>query len=90
MKDRGEMLRDIEDAKSLTIGYLKTYPGNSSLEWVSQELDRLSRLVQTSWPLSQVDRDTIYLGVYAARNLDELDNAKLAVKLSHIDADLKR
>ena len=90
MKTREEVLRDIEDAKTLTGEYLKTYTGDPSLAWVSGELNRLAALVQKTWPLSKADRDTIYLGVYAAKNLDELDNAKLAIKLSHIDADLKR
>lgn len=61
MKSQKEMLRDIEEAMILTDGYLKTYPGDASLEWVSRELKRLSQLVQSGWPLAVADKDTIYL-----------------------------
>ncbi len=90
MKNQTEILQDIEDAKNTTLVYLKKEPKAVDLNWVFEELMRLSQLVINSWPLKEDDKKTIEIGVFGARNLHELDNAKLAVKLAKLDAQLKK
>lgn len=90
MKSQIEVLQEIEDARKLTIFYLKNEPRAKDLLWLYDELERLAGLVQSNWPLREVDKDTIGIGVFGARNLEELDNAKLAIRLSRLDADLKK
>ena len=90
MKNQTEILQDIEDVKNLTLFYLKKEPKAADLNWLLEELMRLSQLVLNSWPLQEDDKKTIEIGVFGARNLHELDNAKLAVKLAKLDAQLKK
>ena len=90
MKNQTEILQDIEDVKNATSVYLKQEPDAADLNWVFEELTRLSQLVLNNWPLQDDDKKTIEIGLFGARNLHELDTAKLAVKLAKLDAQLKK
>ena len=89
MKKQQEVLQDIEDVKNDTYLYLQQEPQAADLNWLHGELTRLSQLVSNNWPLLEDDKKTIEIGVFGARNLHELDNARLAVKLAKLDAQLK-
>lgn len=90
MKNQTEILQDIENVKNATSYYLKKEPDAADLNWVFEELTRLGQLVLKNWPLKEDDKKTIGIGVYGARNLHELDNAKLAVMLAQLDTQLKK
>lgn len=90
MINQTEILQDIEDVKNATAVYLKMEPQAADLNWVFDELTRLAQLVLEKWPLQENDKKTIEIGVFGARNLHELDNAKLAVMLAKLDAQLKK
>jgi hypothetical protein len=89
MKSQIEILQEIENARELTAFYLEKEPDADDLNWLYEELKRLAKLVTIDWPLRIEDKDSIHVGVFGARNLHELDNAKLSVILSRLDADLK-
>ncbi len=89
MKNKIEILTDIDNIKKTTCLYLEQEPEAEDLKWVLDELVRIKQLVTNNWPLSKDDKNTIDIGVYGARNLHELDDAKLAVMLSKLDSQLK-
>jgi hypothetical protein len=89
MKNQIEILEEIDRVMLITAGYQKMFPDDPCLAWVIEELGRTRDMAIDNWPLTQAQKETIYIGVYGARNLDELDNSRLAIELSHLDADLK-
>jgi hypothetical protein len=88
-KTQKEIIRDVEETIIQTSAYLKQYPSDANLTWLFQELHRLEGIVKRQWPLTKQEQDGIFLAVFAARNLDELDDAKLAIRVTHLDAALK-
>ncbi|MGB4032859.1 MAG: hypothetical protein WBI25_03955 [Smithellaceae bacterium] len=89
MKNQREILNELQNVKKATSLYLAQEPEAEDLKWVADELTRIEKLILNNWPLSADNKKTIEIGVYGARNLHELENAKLAVMLSKLDAQLK-
>ena len=90
MKSQLEMLRSIQEIKNQTGEYLAKQPQDERFSWVLKELDRMTGLVENLWPLLAEDKVTISLGLYAARNLEELDGGRFATLLHHLAGDLER
>jgi hypothetical protein len=91
MKTRGEWLREIAGARARTEGYLtpEWTSWHAPLRSMVEMLDALDDRVRGSEVLSPEQFGDVRVGLYAVRNLDELDGGKLSLVLCRLDNSLK-
>jgi hypothetical protein len=85
-----EILIHINETQAATRAYLDRYPRNPQLTRLLGMLDEIETMVRRGWPLSPDERKRVAIGVYGARNLEELDAGALVSRLSRLDAALKQ
>lgn len=88
MINQKKIHKDILTAKEETYALLSEYPSDNRLKFVVEELERLEKLVNISWPLTEDEKAKVVIGLYAVREIDD-DNPDLAIRLTHIAYDLK-
>ena len=93
MKTQEELLQAISEVRAM-IGTYHTdewASWRSALEDITTLLDHLETRLQAGWPPATPDAfENVNIGLYAIRNLDELDGGRLSLKICSLDYALKR
>jgi hypothetical protein len=92
MMTQDGLLKSINDARALTRSYLtpRWASWHAQLRTMIELLDGVERRVRSSWPpLTSDAYADVRIGLYAIRNLEEIDNGQLSLPLCRLDNALK-
>ncbi|MBF0492202.1 MAG: hypothetical protein HQM15_05425 [Deltaproteobacteria bacterium] len=81
-----EILLEIDKVRAKVQTQLARFPDFHALQTTLDGLDAYETAVHDQWPLSDQFQNKVTLGVFAARNLDEIDNGMLTRAISSLDA----
>lgn len=82
MNERDDVLATIDQASALVRNWLQK-SADQSVAAMATELNRLKIVVKKEWPLSDAELEKLWLGPYAAKNLED-SYPELATLLEHI------
>ena len=90
MRSQTELLQAIQYVRARTQSYLvpEWASWSSSLSEMLQLLDQVEARVRTGAPAGEAYGD-VRIGLYAVRNLEELDEGKLSLDICKLDNALK-